>query len=1129
MFTRFLSLSLLMLFACVSLSAQSNTGRILGTVTDQTGGAITGAMVIVTNTGTNVARTLTTDQAGEYNAPNLLPGTYSVRATQTGFKTAQQANILIETAKDVRVDLQMVPGDVAQTVEVTTAAPLVDTTSSTLGGTISNETINDLPLNGRNYMNLISLRPGVTTVAGGAAWNQSTNGIRPEDQNYMIDGLNNNEPFSGQGIINSPSTSGDAATILPIDAIQDFNVEENPRAEFGWKPGSVVNVSIKSGTNQIHGTAYAFGRNGAWDANNFFSVKPQAVALEQWGGTAGGHIVKDKLFYFAGFERQTYTVGNATPMVIPLSVSANGATNATSISIPDAQADIAAHASTCSSSKYTCSSSPNPLSLKLEALWPTNPGPGTNLINNFPNANTSNNVVGKIDYHINDKHTLSGSYFFGNDTGNSEDSAVTQQAFDTLIHVRAQALSMHWAWTPSTSWVNEARLGVNRYFRPAQAVDHNVPVTSYGINTGVTNPELQGMPKVNITGFTGFGGSNQQPNFRGPNTDYDVVDQLSYLHGAHAFKFGGELLDGVVKQAVYGDGKGVFNFSGKIAFPGSTPLEDYLVGALKSTQSAVGDPTRYMHQWGYAFFGQDDWRATRKLTLNLGLRWEYDKPPTAKNNLLGNWTPTGGLLQVGQQISSVYRPDHFDFAPRLGMAWDVTGNGTTVVRAGGGIMYEQLSLNAMINASPGDGAGHGITVIPTGALLNGTQGTGLIAASTPSVTSQGTLAGTWNLTGPVLPSGTVACSTASPCGITAMALNFREPYVTTWTLSIQHAFSSTLSAEAAYVGDHGSRLLGVLDVNQLNNQAPMEVTPELCSSTATIPQTHCEFASDRPYFNQYPYLSEIAVLQNLDRSNYNGLQVSLTARSFHNLSFVAGYTYAHASDMGSVNFGALVPENSLNPGAEYGPSNFDVRHHFTFSPTYNIPGKKSPGQILEGWQINGIVALQSGTPWDPIDTGKDYSGTGETRDRWDFFGNPSDFKSSLVAIPFFAGTTNAACATKALAIGSTEGGCYARGSSMMIPAPIGTFGTAGRNMFRSTGYHNVDMSVTKNWKYERLGAQFRAEFFNVFNHPEFAPPSTDPSGSNFGLPTQTPDVAAPNVVLGSGGARAIQLGLKLTF
>jgi hypothetical protein len=255
----------------------------------------------------------------------------------------------------------------------------------------------------------------------------------------------------------------------------------------------------------------------------------------------------------------------------------------------------------------------------------------------------------------------------------------------------------------------------------------------------------------------------------------------------------------------------------------------------------------------------------------------------------------------------------------------------------------------------------------------------------------------------------------------------------------------------------------------------------------------------------------------------------LTARNFHNLSFVAGYTYAHASDQGSVNFGALVPENSLNPGAEYGPSNFDVRHHFTFSPTYNIPGKKTWGQLLEGWQVNGIVALQSGTPWDPIDTGNDFSKTLETRDRWDFFGNPSDFKSSLVAIPFFAGATNAGCAAKALAIGSTEGGCYARGSSMLIPAPIGTFGTAGRNMFRSTGYHNVDMSITKNWKYEQFGVQFRAEFFNVFNHPEFAPPATDPSGSNFGLPTSTPDVAAPNVVLGSGGARAIQLGLKLTF
>jgi hypothetical protein len=324
-----------MLLFCLPVFSQGNSGRILGTVTDQSGGAVANATVVVTNVQTGVARNLATDEAGEYVAPNLLPGTYTVRAAVTGFKTLDRQNILLEIGKDVRVDLQLSPGDVTQTVEVTSAVPLVDSTSVALGGTLSNDTINDLPLNGRNYINLLSLRPGVEQYPGGGAWTQASNGLRVEDQNWILDGLDNNESLQGQPVINSPGTAGDSATIPPIDAIQEFNVEENPKAEFGWRPGAVVNVGLKSGTNSIHGTAYAFGREDGWDAKNYFNTGPQTpLNFEQWGGTAGGPIVKDKLFYFAGFEEQRYAVGNASTITIPTSAAGAGP----GVSIPDAEA-----------------------------------------------------------------------------------------------------------------------------------------------------------------------------------------------------------------------------------------------------------------------------------------------------------------------------------------------------------------------------------------------------------------------------------------------------------------------------------------------------------------------------------------------------------------------------------------------------------------------------------------------------------------------------------------------------------------------------------------------------------------------------------------------------------------------
>ncbi len=499
---RVLAVVCVALLASAAAHPQGSSGRILGVVTDESGGNVGNATVTITDVARGVSQTLTTDSDGAYVAVNLLPGTYSVRAEYKGFKTFERKNILVEVGKDVLIDAVLRPGSTTETITITEEVPMVDTTSTSLGGTISNEIINDLPLNGRNYQNLISLRPGTAIYPGGGPWTQTTNGIRPEDTSFIVDGITNDEAFMGLSVTNAAAVLGDAATLIPIDAIQEFNTQVNPKAEFGWKPGAITSVGLKSGTNQIHGTAYAFGRADSFDARNFFnhfnpdsSLQPKTpVELEQYGGTAGGHIVKDKLFYFGGFEAQRYTVGNSleghAPTTASFATAANPAGNP-AISIPDAIAAIGGQ------------SKVNPLSAYLLSFYTPNAGQGTLVALTFPNQNSSKNAIGKVDYHPNDHNSLSGSYFFGNDTITGMDATELLAQFRTKVHSRAQTVAGHWAWTPSSTWANELRGGLTHYTLQIIPSDTTFP---YKIVTGISNPLLSGIPNIKIPGVGGVGG-----------------------------------------------------------------------------------------------------------------------------------------------------------------------------------------------------------------------------------------------------------------------------------------------------------------------------------------------------------------------------------------------------------------------------------------------------------------------------------------------------------------------------------------------------------------------------------------------------------------------------------------------
>jgi hypothetical protein len=1090
-----------------------------------------------------------------------------VRAEAKGFQTLERTGITVGVGQDIRADLTLQPGEQTQTITVTGEAPQINVSNAQLGGTLENTPLNELPINGRQYTHLIDSRPGVMAKPGAAGNAFLSNGSHSEENVWMFDGLVDFNVNNGaSGVIGGNNGGGggtDQVTILPIDAIQEVNLIENPKAEYGWKTGVQVNVGLKSGTNTIHGTAFAFGRESSLDAKNPFLTPAQpkaALNLDQEGGSIGGPIKKDKLFYFGTYERQHYLVGNPKFVQEPTAAAGAGISN----SFPDAISDILKNHPTVKLSQ---------LSLNLAGCTVAGTSATCNAANGvFGNSSgsssdpialntfgTSNNYLGKIDYHINDHHSINGEFFWGQGAFLNA-SNVTQQYWETeQYNSHARVVRAVWAWTPNPTWLNEARFGLDNYNAPVTVAECTLNVgqpnyaQQFGFVTGLTSnaPSGCGFPVLTITGFTALGGQNQV-TLNHFNT-FEGSDSVSYTHGKHLVKFGGELRHTLWDGGTWNNARGNLSFGTTAAFTGASALEDFLAGTASSAQLLLGNPGRNLTENGYAAFVQDDWRITSKLTLNLGLRYEYEPPITDRNNLLGNFVPsapTGLVQETGS--SNIYNGDFNNFAPRLGLAWDLTGKGTTVLRAGAGIVYSTPVL-LMFTSTP---QGARLSAIPTGFSLVQPNGTKVAGPGNINV-GQLSLASSqipFNVNSPIFPSsGALACGNGqngnpAACALQAIDPNFRLGHMTTWTLGVQHAISNSMSLDVAYVGTHGNQLPGAVDINQ--------PTPGAKNGTGAAAFTE---QGRRPYNTQFPYFGQIIYLKSFLESNYNALQASLTQRVSHGLSLTAGYTYAHNLDISSADDSAIAPVvmNSLNPDLDYGAASWDVRHHFSMAITYVLPGKKSPGQLLEGWQINTVFNWMSAFPWNAIDSANDISGTGDLNDRWDLFGNASNFtpggRSQLPCFgapgSSFAKAANctaslpAACVNAAgqVPTGPTGQtglqavntyGCYMEGNSVILPPAQGTYGTMGRDVLRGKGFNQWDLSLTKNWKLkERYTIQFRTESFNVFNHVNYVSAGAFTGSLSapaaFGQAPSTPDGGNP--VIGSGSPREIQFGAKFIF
>ena len=1204
-------LAMALVFVHLPLFSQASQSAIQGAVYDQTHAVIAGATVTVTDVARGAARNLTTDSAGQYGANDLVPGKYTVRVEAKGFQALEQSNVTLEVGQTIRVDVTLMPGEQTQTITVSSEAPAIDTTDAQFGGTVNNDLVNALPLNGRNFQRLVQLHPGVVTLAGnGTGTGQVTNGRRTGDDLYRVEGITTVAQSAGlTGVLNGSYRSGDSSSLLPIDAIQEFNTEQNPKAQEGWKEGSTISIAVKSGTNALHGSAYVFGRDTeATDAGNAFplpghtspSITP--ATLEQFGGSAGGRIIKDKLFWFASYEGLRDALGDTVVNTIPTDISTGNATTSmvdACLALGPAKINALSAQLAGITNTTTCTIAPS--SSSFENLFPYNPTSSTLFNPPLTTNGPLNNGVFKADYIPGPHHHINGTVFVAKSVQFvNQTSGELLPQWELNLSDNVYMYTGSWTWVPNSTWVNDVRLGTAYFDNSTLLADRNMLPSDaypagYGFPTGVTNRALGGLPNLTFSGFTGFLGSGTRgPSERGPEGNIDLVDNVSYLHGKHAFKFGFEYVDILFDQNPTDQAEGQIKFSS---------LQNFLQGKTNGGTILVGNPlTSFRSHW-YAGYFQDDWRLTPKVTLNLGLRYEYYGAPFEKNNYFGNFNPnvnpltTSPIQQVGpgEPFPTLYSPDKFDFSPRVGVAWDVKGNGKTVVRSAVSVMSDYQNMQGTVGLAP-----FGASIPDIGLNLAGT----VINAHTPDQLSFGKGAldsgvacnnvGScgWNQTGPVFPITTaIQCTDAVPCTVQAVATKLPQPRAVEWTLDIERAITNNLTLDVAYVGNHGYNEEYVTDLNQPAIGAGWDtgaVTACLASAPkygSCTPDTAAEIGQ---YSNTFKYINYIDQTRSGAVSDYNALQVILQERVSHGLSFLAGYTYSHSLD-DAVSY----PSVPTTPLLNYANGNADLRNRFTISPSYLVPGVKTPGQMLEGWSVSGLIVAQSGQPWFPTDSNtNDFLGNGEVNNgnpiqSWNFVGPKSAFRATQTAFPCYgpaatavatSSSTLSGCASigtsfttpnagtaviaaecmsaaqAAYAPGSTNAqlavaalnnyGCYVAnggttvpGGGILTPPAFGTIGDANRNIFRGPNYYNVDLSIGKVWKFkERYSAQFRAEFFNLFNRADFigVPQQANPSkglSGQFGCSCSTPDSSTlnPNPVLGSGGPRHIQFGLKLLF
>jgi hypothetical protein len=1068
---QFLVVLLSVLFLVVPANAQTFRGAINGTVTDPSGAVVPGATVKAIDAATNIGHTTVTTGDGQYSFQDLPVGTYKILVKATGFPDSSIDNVRVVAGAIYTLEIKLKLEQSQTTVEVSAAALTLDTTTEAQTTVIPGSDLQAVPLNGRDFTQLIGVTPGFSGYSAGGYG--SLNGTRANQMNWQIDGVDNNDLWHNIPAVNQGGVSGIAGIVLPIDSIEEFSAQTQSSPETGRNPGGTVNLVLKSGGNSLHGTLYYFNRNEAYAASPAFTDKIK-MRNYQFGGSAGGPIWKDHTFFFATFEKQRFIIGIQGLATEPSTAYQSAALQELS--------DFGV--------------SPNPVSQSLLAnLWPTSilPAPATanNYASSDPEFGYSYNGLVRVDHKINANNTISAHWFAGQ--GNQVAPVGSNLLWyyeGAPIHV--QNYSITWNSTLSTRLTNQLLAGVNYFNQVFYDFANGFNANDYGLFVSPSITVL-GAPRINISGFDSIGLT--PPSGRNDITGH-LTDTASYVTGKHQFRFGGEYRQAQLQEFYHRRALGVFSFDGSRGpngdgtVPWTNPdpnvnsLADFLAGNVRTSNVAIGDPKRQVFVNTFNLFAQDAWQITKKLSLNFGVRYDYLGPMHNDRKDLSVFVPDkGGLLFQGTGISSLYPQDWNNFAPRLGFAYRVKENSDLVVRGSFGVFYDTPNLNPFLDNRPPNGAPNGVEGNPAGSTPVST-----IEADNYTIPTNGSYI--FPGTGPTCPTGTGCGSTIY--NIFSVSQNFRTAYFYNYNLNIEKGLGRSAVFQIGYVGSEGRKLLTISDINQ---PAPADDPEGLTKQQR------------RPYYSQFPNFGIINEINSTGNSNYNSLQATLKVREWHRVTSQFAYTWAHSLDLMTAYRGAM-PQDNFSPKADYGNSDFDGRHAFTAVVTYDLPTpSKGPKLLLGGWQLSGLAAFRTGQPFN-ITTSNDNTGTDEGNQRPDLIGDP------------YAGVSHSF---------NSAGVTWLNPSAFAQPV-AGTFGNLSRNKFYGPGYGAVDLAVFKNTKItERIGTQLRVEMFNLFNHKNFAPPSgTFGSGSFLTTADTIGDYnGAPGI--GPGEPFNVQLALKLIF
>jgi hypothetical protein len=1116
----FARLIYLLMFAilCVgSASAQQISGSIRGRVVDASGAVVSGAKVSAVQSETGLQRSTATDSQGLYVLVALPVGQYTLRAEAAGFKEYVQEGISLDVNQTATVEVHLTVGAPAQQIQVEANAPIIDSTSTTLGKTVGEREVIDLPLNGRHFTQLGLLQPGVVPITPGLAQAGGTlregqayavNGQRPESNNFLIDGANNFNTVDG-GFVLEP----------PVDAISEFRIlTHTANAEFGHSTGSTTNIITRSGTNNFHGTAWEFLRNDALDAKSFFADSVEPLKRNQFGGVFGGPIKKDKTFVFGYYEGLRNHQGETTRTTVPSDVERtgnfadlcpvnNGTFNPAGLCIDNATGKVSAKGQLFNEfsgqpiADNLLPLDPNSIQAKLLPFYPlANSGPFTFVGTQLFTGSTDQSGI-RLDQYLWQKDVLNFRYSYGqrSQIDPLSTAGANVPGFPVGENQRDQNFVVQ-----DTHTFTPTILGILRFsflrnkFLLDEHLNHTDP-SSLGFQYAPTLESAIGPPFIQVGGYASIGDPITGPRNTYQN-NFDISTSLTWVKGSHQFKFGGgyqydqiNVLQGIATN-------GFFVFS---TFPVNNSFASFIFGQPVFFLQGGGNFDRHLRGHSFDLYAQDTWKVNSRLTVNYGLRYEVPSPYTETHNEQNLWipgrqssvfptAPTGLLYPGDQGVPDGLIPTQRDaFAPRIGLAWDVTGKGQLLVTSAYGIFYDPYytgqggPLQTPVSAPP--------------------------FLQTPQISTP-------NFADPYNGQNPFNGSFAQPMTLLTLSPQLRLPYAQDWNLNVQRSFGNDWVFEVGYIGTKGTRLPRFIEAN------PTVYNPNLSVAD------NSQFQDQRRLFSGCTVLdlnapctfSSVGEIAGIANSSYNALQTSLKKRFSHGVSALFSYTFSKTLDdastfniTGSASQSTAgendLAQNPFDLTAERGRSMFDARHRFVASYQWNLPWFAHPdtwyGHVLGGWMVNGITTLMSNTPFTVYDSS-----------------NPPAQGSAPEISGFFSARPNqvgnpdtGSCDRQGVVTPLRTAGCWFNIGAFQQTQP-GEFGNVGRNTLKGPAYQQWDFSAIKTIPiHEAINLQFRAEFFNIFNNVNFNLPNNDINSPNFGL-IQT-----------AQNGRIVQLALKLSF